>query len=450
MYSSCALLCVASLLAAYPMPAAGTQLTYRGSMVASKEEKGPSEKRLELTIVVAAATGESESVNLLWTLDESGRGKWSWLDHFGAWTVDPKKRDDGSAGPALLYQREDGKSIVPLFPPLFAAETNLERGAAWSEGRVDYRVTGEKKVAGRECFEIDCRTPYGHKRTIWVEKTSPLVVALRETVFIGQGEQHELKLELAAAKTLTAEEAAKTETAFDQAAKLREALRHNPRTETVEFEQHELAALRTELPKLVEASQDTPLAQLVALAQKDLQDQKGRAGAVSALRDAAIGKPLGEFKSTDLSGKEVTQEVLKNKVTVLHFWSYRDAPLEEPYGQVGYLDFLLRKRGEKGVQVFGVQVDEKGAEEGGRRAAALSARKLKAFMNLSYPIVLDDGALLKRVGDPRPAGGKLPLFVVIGRDGKVAEYHAGLYDVKPEQGLAELDAVVTKATSSGK
>ena len=38
--------------------------------------------------------------------------------------------------------------------------------------------------------------------------------------------------------------------------------------------------------------------------------------------------------------------------------AYRDTPLEEPYGQVGYLDFLLRKRSDKGVQVLGVLVDD--------------------------------------------------------------------------------------------
>ena len=102
------------------------------------------------------------------------------------------------------------------------------------------------------------------------------------------------------------------------------------------------------------------------------------------------------------------------------------------------------------MQVLGVLVDEKIVDDDARRSAATSARKLKSFMNLSYGILMDDGTLLKKLGDPRPAGAKLPLFVVIGRDGKVADYHAGLYDVKPEQGLAELDAVVTKAAASGK
>ncbi|HEX5033994.1 MAG TPA: TlpA disulfide reductase family protein [bacterium] len=431
------------LAAAGDGPPPGTHLTYRGAMVAAKEDGLPSKKSIELNLLVAVDEGGSGK--LLWTLEETGRGKWSWLDHFGTWSADAKKRDDDGLGPALLYQREDGKSVVPLFPPLFAAEAKLERGSAWSEGRTDFRVTGEAKVAERECQEIDSRTPYGHKRTIFVEKSSPLVVALRETVFIGQGQQHELKLELVSARQMPAEEAAKVQAAFELGTRLKESLRFKPRTDLVEFEKEELAVLRTELPKLAEAAKETQLAPLVAIAQKDLQDQKGRSGAVAALRDAAVGKPAGKFKLLDLAGKEVSEEVLKDKVTVLHFWAYRDTPLEEPYGQIGYLDFLLRKQGKNGVQVLGVLMDEKISDEAARRAAASSARKLKSFMNLSYEILMDDGTLLKQFGDPRPAGAKLPLFVVIGRDGKILEYHAGLYDVQPQQGLVELDGVVGKA-----
>jgi peroxiredoxin len=146
----------------------------------------------------------------------------------------------------------------------------------------------------------------------------------------------------------------------------------------------------------------------------------------------------------DVAGKSVTQEALAGKVTVLHFWPYRDTPLEEPYGQVGYLDFLVRKRAKDPLQVIGVTVDERVADESQRRSVAAAARKFRDFMNVGYPIVLDDGTFLKRFGDPRNAGGKLPVFVVIGKDGKVAEYRAGLYDVTPQEGLAELDKIIGK------
>src|SRR5258708_3381292 len=142
------LLCLVAATAA-DGPPAGTLLTYKGTMVAAKEEGMSSKKTIELSVLVAAGEADG-AARLLWTLEESGRGKWSWLDHFGTWNVDAKKRDEGSLGPALLYQREDGKSIVPLFPPLFAADTKLERGATWSERRTECRGTGEAEVASGE------------------------------------------------------------------------------------------------------------------------------------------------------------------------------------------------------------------------------------------------------------------------------------------------------------
>jgi hypothetical protein len=132
-------------------------------------------------------------------------------------------------------------------------------------------------------------------------------------------------------------------------------------------------------------------------------------------------------------------------VTVLHFWEYRDEPLEEPYGQVGYLDFLYHQRGRAGVNVYGVAVDGRLADEATIPAARRSARKLKEFMNLSYPVLLDRGDLLKQLGDPRVLGASLPLFVVIAPDGTVSHFHVGMYEVTREQGLKELDEAVAAA-----
>jgi hypothetical protein len=219
-----------------------------------------------------------------------------------------------------------------------------------------------------------------------------------------------------------------------------------------ELTEAQIATLKQELPKIAAASRSTPLAAIAVAAQSDAQGQKNRAGAAAALRDAALGMPvvqsLGEGKLSDLGGKPLAAADLAGKVVVLHFWEYRDTPLEEPYGQVGYLDYLSRRRAADGVAVYGVHVDSRLADESTRRAAISSARKLQGFMNLSYPIVLDDGALLKRLGDPRPAGGKLPLFVVLDKQGKIVEYRPGLYDVKANDGLTELDAVITKAAAA--
>jgi hypothetical protein len=65
-------------------------------------------------------------------------------------------------------------------------------------------------------------------------------------------------------------------------------------------------------------------------------------------------------------------------------------------------------------------------------------------MNLSYPIAMDAGGTLEKFGDPRALGAKLPVWVVIGADGKIAHYHVGFYSIKADQGLSELDAAVVR------
>jgi hypothetical protein len=448
--SAWAIAAALSLLSA-PGLETGTQLTYAGSMSGVKDDGNPAVK--EFTLTLAAIGGEGESLEFAWTLEENGRGSWTWLNHFGRWKP-TRRASDGAPrvseesatlpGPALLYARAEGKSIVPLVAPIFVAPKALDSGATWSEDRLEHRVTGEATKAGRACWEIDIRSPYGHKRTLWIDKGSPLVVAVKETVFIGQGEEHQLQFELQESKTLTADETAKVAAALDAWTDLRQSLAWEPRSRREELSAEQIAALKAALPKVVDSSAAGPLAAIAAAAQRDATGQKNRAGAVAALADAIVGQPLGELKLTDLSGKAIAAEDLKGKVVVLHFWEYRDTPLEEPYGQVGYLDFLLRRRPE--AVVIGVHVDPRLADEATSRASLAGAKKLKAFMNLSYSIAYDDGSLLKRLGDPRIAGGTLPLFVVVGKDGKVAAYHAGLYEVKATEGLAELERVVDGLT----
>jgi hypothetical protein len=63
-------------------------------------------------------------------------------------------------------------------------------------------------------------------------------------------------------------------------------------------------------------------------------------------------------------------------------------------------------------------------------------------MNLSYPITADDGTLLRKFGDPRRVGAELPLWVVITPGGEVAHYKTGYYDIKPDEGLRQLQESV--------
>src|SRR4029079_9086060 len=135
-----------------------------------KDDGNPAVKQVTLTLL--ATGGEGDAVDFAWTLEEAGRGSWLSLHPFGLLTPDPAKLDDGQHGPALLYERADGKSVVPLPALLVAAPVALEKGATWSGNHLAYKVTGDwPPVAGGEenrgppaTWEIDVRSPYGRKR----------------------------------------------------------------------------------------------------------------------------------------------------------------------------------------------------------------------------------------------------------------------------------------------
>ena len=67
-------------------------------------------------------------------------------------------------------------------------------------------------------------------------------------------------------------------------------------------------------------------------------------------------------------------------------------------------------------------------------------------MNISYSVLVDSEFYLRKVlGDPRAAGARLPLFLVLDKEGKVVHYHVGFYEVDRDRGQEKLDKEVSKA-----
>jgi peroxiredoxin len=186
-------------------------------------------------------------------------------------------------------------------------------------------------------------------------------------------------------------------------------------------------------------AESTPFEQLVATIKSDVVAQLKRVGSVDNLANKFVGKKAPKFKLSSLTGKPIRASERAGKIVVLHFWEYQGKPLVEPYGQVGYLDFLNGKRRKLGVKIYGVAVDARLAKRSTTPAALRSIRKLKSFMNLSYEVAVDDGTTLKLFGDPRAVGAKLPLWVVIDTDGKIKHYKAGFYKIRADEGLRTLD-----------
>ena len=85
-------------------------------------------------------------------------------------------------------------------------------------------------------------------------------VAVKETVFIGQGEEHKLQFELQESKQLTVGETAKVVAALEAWIDLRKSLAREPRSRREELSAEQIAALKAALPKVVDSSAAGPLA----------------------------------------------------------------------------------------------------------------------------------------------------------------------------------------------
>lgn len=411
-------------LAALPLSAAEL-LTFRGTFAPIKGDDGAS---LDKAFTVQLLRDGDRSA---WTLAESGRGAWPWVERFGTTQV-----------PSLLYDRGDGFSTVPL-PPFFVVGQELAADGQWEQAGLRYRVVGGERAPDADAWRVVASDAYGPKRSLLVAKVDRAITRMDERVFVGQGQECRLQWELVERKTLDAKAAADLLQGFEAFAALRGKLALTQPNRETKWNAEQRKLLSEELPPLLRSVKDGPLVAVLQAAEKDLQVQDGRSDALAALQTKAMGKMVEKFTLEGTSGEKLTNDDLKDVVTVLHFWDYRDTPLEEPYGQVGYLDYLARQN--KSVKVYGVMVDDRLDTAATRGQALGSARKVKSFMNLSYPVLLDDAELLKQIGDPRTTGAKLPLFVIVGKNGKILHYHSGFYEVKRDEGLAELKAAIEAA-----
>ncbi len=419
---------------------AGTELHYKGA-IERRTDDGPAKSRKTFEVTFLVSKAGAEGAEVCWLLEERGRGEWPWFERFGRLALDPQWRTR-ERGPALLYDRGEARSVVPLAIPLLTTEKALAAGGGWQEDKLEFSVEKSDKLGEREVWRISVRDPYGTKSLLHLDRESPLVVSRLDRVMLGRGEEYQMNCELLGVARLPEEKAAETARAFEALIALRAKLNLPAQTQEAEWKPDQLALLTAGLPQLQKAAAGTGLEKIASAAARDVELQSGRHTALSELSSKHVGRAVEKFAVKGPSGESLSSDDLQGKVTVLHFWEYRDEPLEEPYGQIGYLDFLYQHRKAAGVQVYGVAVDGRLADEKTRGAAERSVKKLKGFMNLSYPIVLDSGGLVKQFGDPRLLGANLPLFVVIGRDGKIAHYHVGHHKVHQEQGLTDLDRVV--------
>jgi peroxiredoxin len=427
---------LATLLSALPV---GTELQYTGT-VAQPTANGASTAKT-FTVTAWVLPGAKDQTDAVYQVEERGGGGWAWPERFGRLPL------GAGVGPNIrVLQSFDGTEYPLLLRrPVFEFLDRLAADATWMDGNHQYTCVRKATQRGRECWVVEASLDRARKQTIHVEQQTGLVVAVDERLFLGRGDAFELKWQWESSRTLNADDLARHTSAAQGLLDLQQQLARPENVRQAELSAEQVEVTTATLPALKKSAADTGWQRLVDTIDRDLQLQRRRLDGVQGLAQKFIGQPAPLPDLKLLAGDPLKSADLAGQVVVLHFWDYPGDKLVEPYGQVGYLDFLNHKRQKLGTKVIGVAVDERLAKSDQRGAALRSVRKLQEFMNLSYPIALDDGTLLKQLGDPRALGSTLPLWVVVGADGKVTHYHVGHYDIKPDEGLKPLDAAVVEA-----
>jgi len=405
--------------------AQAVELRYKGALVkGAREAEGTAVKRFSLYCQVERAPQGAR--RLAFAISERGAGGWAWPERFGVVAYNADLVATAAPGPRLLYEYDGSPVVIGLPSPLAGFAGKLKPQARWAEGKETWEVVRQTKVYERDC---------------WL---APVVVAAEETLFVGQGDEHHLTLELESMEPVAEEALPRNLQAVALLEKLKTSLERPSDEFRPELSDAQLQLAAQALPELTRQLEETPFSALAAAIARDVKSQQSRGDQLSRLHEKLVGKPAPEFKLALLDKSTLTTKELRDRIVVLHFWEYQAEPLVEPYGQVGYLDFLSDRRKKLGVDVIGVAVDERFADTQQAPAALKSVQRLKSFMNLGYSIATDDGSVISRFGDPRRFGAKLPLYVVIGADGTVEGYHSGLYKIVADEGLRELDELLVR------
>ncbi|MEZ6055384.1 MAG: TlpA disulfide reductase family protein [Planctomycetaceae bacterium] len=379
--------------------------------------------------------------DVIYRLDDEGRSAIHWTQRFGNQTF---KMTDATSGPTPVLQHFfDARTYRVKLPPLMLGPAiQVEDEASWDGAEGEFEVTGTRRVGNVDCWVVDVAGRAGHGQTLLFDQSSRQLVSATQRVVLGQGDMFELKLTLAETKSVPAGDSgidAVTELLF-----LNKELKLEKTPLTGELTANQIDVIQQKLPEVAKLAKGTEWERFVSLISTDVAGLAKREQALAGLSQKFVGKAAPKFELKTPQGQVIDRTADRGQVVLLHFWSYRDEPLEEPYGQIGYIEFLRGKREKEGLKVYGIAVDPR-FETAEVPAARRSVRKLKETMRTGYEITADAGNLLETFGDPVALGSSLPLWVVIGRDGKVIEYRTGYYEVDPRQGLRDLDALIETA-----
>jgi len=433
-------LSMATLLAT-PLDTGSYEIRYTGSLSqVSREGTGKAAKRFSMYCLLTDNQDGQRELSFL--VDERGGAGWHWPERFGFITLNEKNQPSNKARIQLLHEHLENHYPLALQQPVFEHFDKIKTTKKFKDGQFEYQVTGKKKIKDFDCLQVEIATNFGRRQTLSVDQKSGLIIAAEQRVFMGQGDQFSLKMELNAFRAVDQERLEELLPPLKTLRQLQIDLGRKENEKKHDLNAKQLAEAKKVLVQLEKEADSTPFSRLASVINRDVKSQLQRTGDVATLAKKYLGKPAQKFELKLLNNSKIESSDLAGKIQVLHFWDYRGEPLDEPYGQVGYLDFLNSRLKKHEVKFIGVAVNPNLADRTQVSGVLRSVRKLKSFMNLSYDIALDDGSLLRKFGDPTKMGAKLPLWVVIDGEGKIVHYHVGFYKINPDEGLRELETVI--------
>jgi len=406
--------------------------TFSGSLIQPGVGDGEILRRFEVELL-------SSGDNHFFRVIDDVRAGCPWPDSFGQ--TGPSAPID-KVQPHLVYPFDGTVYLIGLPPLVIKLPEIIEPDSSWEQAGWQMTAVEQRTVNNTLAWIVEARERRGRQQTLTVDAATGVTLRGEADVFMGQGDQFRLTIAKSAVKNVDAEMSAQVRELQSQLISLQSVLKRRPDAHGSELSQRQVDDVMSGIEQLTRLSKGTPLEDLIRRIRSDAEQQQKRLLTAASRASELMNSPAPAFSLALVGGGTLDSSSLKDKTVVLHFWDYRDAPLTEPYGQTGYLEFLFNQKKKMNVEVVGVStnLDLQTPENVGRGRRA--ARKLSEFMNLTYPIGHDDGTLLETFGDPRDAKGQLPLWVVLTADGKVAHYHAGFYEVDAAQGLKELEAVL--------
>lgn len=363
-----------------------------------------------------------------------------WPDSYGT----AVNASSGGVFPHLLF-RFDGNAYTISLPDLkIDLPPTLNRESEWSVGDWKWLVK-DLPESDTSPVKLKATERRGRKKEATFDQTTGWLVEAKLDVFMGRGEKFELQLKRTSVETLPQRLWDHQQSAQESLLMLQTKMNRRVDSQRIDLSERQIQLAEATLKQLSDVPSDVPVRPLLDRIAKQVVLQAKNLKAAESAKSNVLGKTLDSISLTGLNGEPIEAKLFTGKPLVLHFWTYSQNAMEEPYGQVAYLEFLQSQLADRNVNVIGV-VTNPLIHSADRQAVEIrSARKVAEFMNLSYPIAYDDGSLQKQCDPESAIQDHSPLWIVVDSAGKIVHYHRGFYEVDRRTGLKDLAAVIDDA-----